>query len=85
MKGVLSRLLCVAFLLFGLTRSQTAYELTDDNFEHDTQATTGSTTGDWLILFCEFDRFKKCRDYQAFWNELAGLLRGKTTVAFVNV
>ena len=29
-------------------------ELTDDNFEHDTQATSGSTTGDWLILFCEF-------------------------------
>ena len=25
--------------------------LTDENFEHDTQATTGSTTGSWLILF----------------------------------
>ena len=25
--------------------------LTDANFEHDTQATTGSTTGRWLILF----------------------------------
>ena len=51
-------------------------ELTDDNFEHDTQATTGSTTGDWLILFCEFERFKVCTEYAPFWNELAGMLRG---------
>ena len=62
-----------------------AYELTDSNFEHDTQATTGSTTGDWLILFCEFQRFKVCREYAPFWNELAGMLRGQTTVAFVDV
>ena len=53
-----------------------AYELNDDNFEHTTQATTGSTTGDWLILFCEFERLKVCRDYEHFWNELAGVLRG---------
>ena len=25
-------------------------ELTDDNFEHDTQASSGATTGDWFIL-----------------------------------
>ena len=25
--------------------------LTDKNFEHDTQAVTGATTGDWLIEF----------------------------------
>jgi len=28
-------------------------ELTDENFEHDTQASTGGTTGDWFILFFE--------------------------------
>jgi len=61
------------------------YELNDDNFEHDTQATTGSTTGDWLILFCEFERLKICRDYEQFWNELSGMLRGQTTVAYVDV
>lgn len=66
-------------------RMPLAKELTDLNFEHDTQATTGSTTGDWLILFCEFERLKKCRDYEPFWNELAGLLRGKTTVAYIDV
>ena len=86
MRILLSRvLLCASFLILGLTRAQIAVELTDDNFEHDTQATTGSTTGDWLILFCEFERFKKCRDYEPFWQELAGLLRGKTTVAYINV
>ncbi len=69
-----------------LTQAQKAYVLTDDNFEHDTQATTGSTTGDWLILFCEFERFPdKCNSYEKFWDELAGVLRGKTTVATIDV
>lgn len=26
-------------------------ELTDANFEHDTQASTGGTTGDWFVMF----------------------------------
>ncbi|CAG9325995.1 unnamed protein product [Blepharisma stoltei] len=26
-------------------------DLTDENFEHETQASTGATTGDWLVLF----------------------------------
>ena len=73
-------------LLFTTSLAQKAYVLTDDNFEHDTQATTGSTTGDWLILFCEFERFpKKCGRYEPFWNELYGVLRGKTTVATIDV
>lgn len=25
-------------------------QLTDDSFEHDTQASSGSTTGDWFIM-----------------------------------
>lgn len=29
--------------------------LTDENFEHDTQATTGSTTGRWLVVFYDGD------------------------------
>lgn len=29
--------------------------LTDANFEHDTQATTGGTTGSWLVLFHDGD------------------------------
>jgi hypothetical protein len=29
-------------------------ELNDDNFEHDTQAASGATTGDWFILLYAF-------------------------------
>jgi hypothetical protein len=50
------------FILFGLLCMQinaqdhnlrvdsNIIELTDDNFEHDTQASSGATTGDWFIL-----------------------------------
>ena len=33
------------------TTATNVRELTDDNFEHDTQAATGATTGDWLVEF----------------------------------
>lgn len=35
---------------FDQNRTPTVKELTDDTFEHLTQAATGSTTGDWLLL-----------------------------------
>jgi thiol-disulfide isomerase/thioredoxin len=47
----------VSVVLFGLfsswdvDASQEVVKLTDDTFEHQTQASTGSTTGSWLILF----------------------------------
>ena len=79
-KLLVSVLAILAFLFSHAAAKRAAmpvvYELNDDNFEHTTQATTGSTTGDWLILFCEFERLKVCRDYEHFWNELAGVLRG---------
>jgi len=34
-------------------------KLDDENFEHDTQASTGSTTGDWFVVF--YENFK-CRN-----------------------
>jgi hypothetical protein len=55
-------------------------QLTDATFEHDTQAVTGSTTGDWLILFCD-DRFKLCKQIQHTWQELSDVLFGKINVA----
>jgi len=39
--------------------------LNDDNFEHDTQAATGSTTGDWLVFFHQNE---KC------WKEIEPLV-----------
>lgn len=49
----------VSVVIFGLlsssnvvnAASQEVVKLTDDTFEHQTQASTGSTTGSWLILF----------------------------------
>ena len=58
--------------------------LTDENFEHETQSITGSTTGDWLILFYD-TRFKLCSEIQPMWEELTGVLFGKINVAHVNV
>ena len=82
-------LVCIAMIVLlpsqAMVHAVKAYELTEVNFEHDTQATSGSTTGDWLILFCEYERFKRCNDYQPFWDELTGLLRGKTSVAYIDV
>ena len=31
-------------------------DLHDENFEHETQCTTGATTGDWFVRFCPGDR-----------------------------
>jgi hypothetical protein len=59
--------------------------LTDENFEHDTQATTGSTTGDWMILFCDTKQVKLCRELLPTWNRLYGALNGRVTVAYVDV
>jgi len=44
----------VALLLLGLASAQNdpLSNLDDGNFEHETQASTGGTTGDWLVLFC---------------------------------
>ncbi|VDQ05933.1 unnamed protein product [Trichobilharzia regenti] len=33
------------------TTSVQAARLDDSNFEHDTQASTGSTTGNWIVIF----------------------------------
>jgi hypothetical protein len=35
---------------FGEVRERLTHTLDDKSFEHDTQAASGSTTGDWFIL-----------------------------------
>jgi len=35
---------------FTENKAPTVKELTDDTFEHLTQASTGATTGDWFIM-----------------------------------
>lgn len=38
------------YQVFDQNRVPAVKELTDDSFEHLTQAATGATTGDWFIL-----------------------------------
>ena len=59
-----------------------AKTLTDLTFEHDTQATSGSTTGDWLLMFCDDSCTQEHKDG---WDDLYGRVRGKATVALVDV
>ena len=46
-------LFTLALCFFGavVSANENVVVLTDANFEHDTQATTGSTTGRWLVVF----------------------------------
>ena len=75
-----------AFYLYLLGFSQAqklAKVLTDSNFEHDTQATSGHTTGDWFLMFC--DKESCNQGHLDTWDDLYGRLRGKATVAYVDL
>jgi len=76
--------LVILSLLLGFVFTRQAYLLTEENFEHDTQATTGGTTGDWVVLFCSPKRFEVCNETMPVWEELADELYGKVSVAFVD-
>lgn len=58
--------------------------LTTANFEKETQATTGSTTGDWLIEFYA-PWCGHCKKLAPTWEKLAVTLKGKVNVAKVDV
>jgi len=58
--------------------------LTSDNFEHDTQASTGGTTGDWFVEFYA-PWCRHCQDLAPIWEELAESLKGQVNVAKVDV
>jgi len=58
-------------------------ELTDSTFEHLTQAASGATTGDWLVLFFS-EECEKCYLMTAVLETVACKHRGRINVARVN-
>merc|ERR1711988_1976463 len=57
--------------------------LTDSNFEHDTQASTGMTTGPWFVKFFA-PWCGHCKSMAPAWEEVATQLKGQVNVAEVD-
>ncbi|XP_015913792.1 uncharacterized protein [Parasteatoda tepidariorum] len=58
-------------------------DLDDSSFEHLTQAATGATTGDWLVIFHDDSC---CKNRELMHLETAGVkLKNKVNVASVNI
>ena len=45
-------------------------DLNEQNFEHLTQAATGATSGDWLVLFCKAS-VSRCSKVTSNWQKVA--------------
>ena len=58
-------------------------ELTDSTFEHQTQAATGATTGDWLVMFFT-SSCQLCNRLTAALETVACRHRGRSSVARIN-
>lgn len=58
-------------------------ELSDETFEHLTQASTGATTGDWFVMFYSQDCID-CQRLSAVWEGLGANLKNRVNVARVN-
>ena len=54
-------------------RAAAVIELDERNFEHLTQAATGATSGDWLVLFCK-ESVARCGKVQTNWQRVATTL-----------
>jgi len=75
-------LFCLVCSVNGDTESDVIV-LTDDNFEHHTQASTGSTTGNWFVEFYA-PWCGHCKNMEGEWEELAHELKGELSVAKID-
>jgi thiol-disulfide isomerase/thioredoxin len=68
---------------FRKTQDPIVKELNDETFEHLTQAATGATTGDWLVMFYKNTCITSQR-LQALWEAVGAELKGRINVARVD-
>jgi hypothetical protein len=71
------------FDYFNEHREPITKELDDSNFEHLSQASTGATTGDWLVQFYD-QQCIDCNRLSSTWEAVAALLKRRMNVAKVN-
>merc|ERR1711918_135979 len=58
--------------------------LDSSSFEHDTQAATGATTGDWLVSFYKSKECSACEAIAEDWGRVAVELKDRLTPAQVD-
>ncbi|KAG7197694.1 hypothetical protein KM043_014455 [Ampulex compressa] len=69
--------------MFVENKEPTVKELTDDTFEHLTQASSGATTGDWFIMFYSVDCVE-CLRMMAKWESVGAKLKHRMNVARID-
>jgi protein disulfide-isomerase-like protein len=77
-------MLALVFALLLAVCASEVVELTVDNFEHLTQASTGATTGDWLVKFYA-PWCGHCKRLSPVWDEISVELKDELNVAKVDV
>nr|AEE62060.1 unknown [Dendroctonus ponderosae] len=68
---------------FSNNKEPAVKELTDETFEHLTQAASGATTGDWFVQFYTTDCVE-CQRMQAKWEAVGAHLKSRMNIARVN-
>lgn len=71
------------FDFFNDNREPIVKELDDSSFEHLTQASSGATTGDWLVQFYD-NTCVDCNRLTATWETVGAKLKTRMNVARVN-
>ncbi|KOC70315.1 Thioredoxin domain-containing protein [Habropoda laboriosa] len=71
------------FIMFTENKEPTVKELTDDTFEHLTQASSGAAAGDWFVMFYSTDCVE-CVRMIARWEAVGAKLKQKLNVARID-
>lgn len=71
------------YTMFTENKKPTVIELTDDTFEHLTQASSGATTGDWFVMFYSTHNLEFVTMI-ASWEAVGAKLRQRVNVARID-